>query len=72
MGFSLSDLMNINLFIFFFLLISQFVLSVDSANTSTRLESISIMGKSRGTLVGNGTQLAIVHAPSHLMSGLYT
>lgn len=57
---------------FFFFCFSQFVVSVDSASSSNRHESISIMCKSRGTLVGNGTQLAIVHAPLHLMSGLYT
>ena len=56
----------------FILLILQFVVSVDSASSSSRPESISIMCKSRGTLVGNGTQFTIVHALSHLMTGHYT
>lgn len=56
LGFSLSDLMHI--YWVFFPLISQFVVSVESAGTSTRLESISICKTG-----GNGIQLAIVHAP---------
>lgn len=51
---------------------SPFVVSIDSASSSTWLESSSIMCKFRGTPVGNATQLALVNAPSHLMSGLNT
>lgn len=55
LGLSLSELMFI-----YSLLISQFVVS---ASRSSRLESISIMCWSRGTLVGNCAQLSIVLTP---------
>lgn len=60
------------IYLFLFLLIFPFLVSVDSASSSTRHESISVLCRSRGTPVGNGTQLAIVHALSHLMTGPYS